>query len=173
MSFLSILGVISSAIFSGTSLLYATLGETIHQRSGIVNLGSGRGDAGQRIFRVCSYCDYRKSISGCSGCHACWWDDEYDFGLSGCHPPSKPVSQWFGIDVLWVWVECLDRQIICGMQNQCLAQDSLTGIIKSANNLYASLFKFDILIYPGHPCSSSDLVAALQNTLGLGAAGGG
>jgi simple sugar transport system permease protein len=39
MSLLSILGMISSAIFSGTSLLYTTLGETIHQRSGIVNLG--------------------------------------------------------------------------------------------------------------------------------------
>ena len=39
MSLLSILGVISSAVFSGTSLLYTTLGETIHQRSGIVNLG--------------------------------------------------------------------------------------------------------------------------------------
>ena len=36
---LSILGVLSSAIFSGTSLLYATLGEVIGQRSGIVNLG--------------------------------------------------------------------------------------------------------------------------------------
>ncbi|MBW8012849.1 MAG: ABC transporter permease [Chloroflexi bacterium] len=39
MTLLSILGMISSAIFSGTSLLYTTLGETIHQRSGIVNLG--------------------------------------------------------------------------------------------------------------------------------------
>jgi simple sugar transport system permease protein len=39
MSLLSILGVLSSAIFSGTSLLYATLGEIIDQRSGIVNLG--------------------------------------------------------------------------------------------------------------------------------------
>ncbi len=39
MSLLSILGVLSSAIFSGTSLLYATLGEVIDQRSGIVNLG--------------------------------------------------------------------------------------------------------------------------------------
>ncbi len=39
MSLLAVLGVISSAIFSGTSLLYTTLGETIHQRSGIVNLG--------------------------------------------------------------------------------------------------------------------------------------
>ena len=39
MSLLSLLGVLSSAIFSGTSLLYSTLGETIHQRSGIVNLG--------------------------------------------------------------------------------------------------------------------------------------
>ncbi len=39
MTLLSILGVLSSAIFSGTSLLYATLGEVIHERSGIVNLG--------------------------------------------------------------------------------------------------------------------------------------
>src|SRR4030042_571727 len=39
MTLLAILGLISSAIFSGTSLLYAALGETIHQRSGIVNLG--------------------------------------------------------------------------------------------------------------------------------------
>jgi len=39
MSLLSILGILSSAIFSGTSLLYATLGEVIGQRSGIVNLG--------------------------------------------------------------------------------------------------------------------------------------
>lgn len=39
MNLLPILGLISSMIFSGTSLLYAALGETIHQRSGIVNLG--------------------------------------------------------------------------------------------------------------------------------------
>ena len=39
MSLLSILGVVSSAIFSGTSLLYTTLGEVIHERAGIVNLG--------------------------------------------------------------------------------------------------------------------------------------
>lgn len=39
MSLLSILGVLSSAIFSGTSLLYTTLGEVIDERAGIVNLG--------------------------------------------------------------------------------------------------------------------------------------
>ena len=39
MSLLSILGILSSAIFSGTSLLYATLGEIVTERSGIVNLG--------------------------------------------------------------------------------------------------------------------------------------
>ena len=39
MSILAILGVLSSAIFSGTSLLYATLGEIIGQRSGVINLG--------------------------------------------------------------------------------------------------------------------------------------
>ena len=36
---LAILGVISVAIYSGTSLLYATLGEIVGERSGIVNLG--------------------------------------------------------------------------------------------------------------------------------------
>ena len=39
MTILPILGVISSAIFSGTSLLYTTLGEVIDERAGIVNLG--------------------------------------------------------------------------------------------------------------------------------------
>jgi general nucleoside transport system permease protein len=39
MSPLALLGVLSSAIFSGTSLLYTTLGEVIGERSGIVNLG--------------------------------------------------------------------------------------------------------------------------------------
>ena len=39
MTLLSALGVLSSAIFSGASLLYATLGEICGQRSGIVNLG--------------------------------------------------------------------------------------------------------------------------------------
>ncbi len=39
MTILAILGVISSAIYSGTSLLYATLGEVVGERSGIVNLG--------------------------------------------------------------------------------------------------------------------------------------
>lgn len=39
MSLLAILGVLSSAIFSGTSLLYSTLGEVVNERAGIVNLG--------------------------------------------------------------------------------------------------------------------------------------
>ena len=34
-----ILGVLAGAILSGTSLLYATLGEVIVERAGIVNLG--------------------------------------------------------------------------------------------------------------------------------------
>jgi simple sugar transport system permease protein len=39
MTLLSLLGVLSSTIFSGTSLLYATLGEVVNERAGIVNLG--------------------------------------------------------------------------------------------------------------------------------------
>jgi general nucleoside transport system permease protein len=36
---LSLLGVLSSAVFSGASLLYTTLGEIVGERAGIVNLG--------------------------------------------------------------------------------------------------------------------------------------
>ena len=39
MSKIALLGVLSSAVFSGTSLLYATLGEIVAERAGIVNLG--------------------------------------------------------------------------------------------------------------------------------------
>lgn len=39
MSLLALLGVLSSTIFSGTSLLYVTLGEVVTERSGTVNLG--------------------------------------------------------------------------------------------------------------------------------------
>lgn len=39
MSLIAIIGVLSSTIFSGTSLLYATLGEVVNERAGIVNLG--------------------------------------------------------------------------------------------------------------------------------------
>ena len=34
-----LIGVIASSIMSGTSLLYATLGEVVGERAGIVNLG--------------------------------------------------------------------------------------------------------------------------------------
>jgi general nucleoside transport system permease protein len=36
---LALLGILSTALFSGTSLLYAALGELVGQRAGIVNLG--------------------------------------------------------------------------------------------------------------------------------------
>jgi simple sugar transport system permease protein len=39
MSIIALFGVLSSTIFSGTSLLYATLGEVVNERAGIVNLG--------------------------------------------------------------------------------------------------------------------------------------
>ena len=39
MNDLALLGILSTALFSGTSLLYAALGELVGQRAGIVNLG--------------------------------------------------------------------------------------------------------------------------------------
>ncbi len=51
MTLLSILGVLSSAIFSGTSLLYTTLGEVDRRTLRDRQPGSGRRAAGQRLGR--------------------------------------------------------------------------------------------------------------------------
>jgi general nucleoside transport system permease protein len=57
MSLLALLGVLSSAIYSGTSLLYTTLGEVIGERSGIVNLGL------EGIMLVCAATGYAVTSS--------------------------------------------------------------------------------------------------------------
>jgi ABC-type uncharacterized transport system permease subunit len=57
MSLLSLLGVLSSAIFSGTSLLYATLGEVVTERSGTVNLGL------EGVLLICAATGYGVTIT--------------------------------------------------------------------------------------------------------------
>ena len=52
-----VLGVLAGAILSGTSLLYATLGETIVERAGIVNLGL------EGILRHCVHVSLLRLVS--------------------------------------------------------------------------------------------------------------
>jgi ABC-type uncharacterized transport system permease subunit len=150
MTLLSILGVLSSAIFSGTSLLYTTLGEIIDQRSGIVNLGlegvllisASSGFAvtsisgnpylgvlvaafmGGLINLILGYLVItRKSNQLASGLALMF----FGFG----------VSAWIGKPYVGGVIKGLPRYILPGLSN--------------LPRLYASLFKFDLLIYLAIP----------------------
>jgi len=146
MSILAILGVISSAIFSGTSLLYTTLGETIHQRAGIVNLGLegvmlisassgfavaaltgnpylgvlGAALAGGLVNMILGYLIItRKANQLASGLALMF----FGFGLSAL----------IGKPYVGIKIDALPRINLPGLSN--------------LPTLYASLFRFDILIY--------------------------
>jgi len=150
MTLLSILGVLSSAIFSGTSLLYTTLGEIIDQRAGIVNLGlegvllisASSGFAvtsisgnpylgvlvaalmGGLINMILGYLVItRKSNQLASGLALMF----FGFG----------VSAWIGKPYVGGVIKGLPRFILPGLSN--------------LPRLYASLFKFDLLIYLAIP----------------------
>lgn len=150
MSLLSILGVLSSAIFSGTSLLYATLGEVIHQRSGIVNLGlegvllvsasagfavtSASGNpylgmlvamlAGALMNMVLGYLVINRQANQLASGLALMF---FGFGLSAL----------IGKAYVGARIDGLPRILLPGLSDLPI--------------LYASLFKFDILIYLAIP----------------------
>jgi general nucleoside transport system permease protein len=150
MTLLSILGVLSSAIFSGTSLLYTTLGEVIDERAGIVNLGlegvllvsaaSGFGMtyvsgnpylgilvamlAGGLMNMILGYLAVtRKANQLASGLALMF----FGFGLSAL----------IGRPFVGEKIQSMIRFLLPGMQGLPL--------------VYSSLFKFDILIYLSIP----------------------
>jgi ABC-type uncharacterized transport system permease subunit len=146
MTLLSVLGVLSSAIFSGTSLLYTTLGEIIDQRSGIVNLGLEgvmlvSASAGFTVTAVTEnpYLGMLVSVTVgglmniilgylvvsrranqlASGLALMF----FGFGLSA----------WIGRPYVGAKIKGLPRYLLPGLSN--------------LPRLYSSLFKFDLLIY--------------------------
>jgi len=149
---LSILGVLSSAIFSGTSLLYTTLGEIIDQRSGTVNLGlegvllvsasagfavaSITGQpylglllamlAGGLMNLVMGYLTVTRRANQLASGLALMF---FGFGLSA----------WIGRPYVGAKINGLPRIALPGISNLPV--------------LYASLFRFDLLIYLAVPAA--------------------
>jgi hypothetical protein len=118
MSLLPLLGILSSAIFSGTSLLYTTLGEIIDERSGIVNLGL------EGVLLVSASSGFAVTVVSGNpylgvlvAIHAGRRIDEHDPGLPGDSPSGESIGQRPGADVLRLWPERLDRQAVCGRQD--------------------------------------------------------
>ncbi len=109
MTLLAFVGVISSAIYSGTSLLYITLGEIIDQRSGIVNLGLEgvlliSGATGVAVTSLSG-----NPILGVLAATAAGGLTNLILGFLVVTRRSEPVGEWPGADVLRVWCQRIDR----------------------------------------------------------------
>lgn len=167
MSLLSILGVLSSAIFSGTSLLYATLGEVIGQRSGIVNLGL------EGVLLV----------SASSGFAVTYLSGNPYFGvlaamlaggllnmILGYLVISRQANQLASGLVLMFFgfgLSALIGKPYVGARIDGLPRILLPGL-SDLPRLYTSLFKFDLLIYLAIPVAFFVFWILFRTRWGLG-----
>jgi ABC-type uncharacterized transport system permease subunit len=146
MSLLAILGVISSAIFSGTSLLYTTLGETIHQRSGIVNLGL------EGIMLISASSGFALTVVSGNpylGVLTAMLIGALANMIMGYLVVTRRANQLAsGLALMFFGfgVSALIGKPYVGAKINSLPRISLPGL-SDLPILYASLFKFDILIY--------------------------
>jgi len=150
MTILAILGVFSSAIFSGTSLLYSTLGEIIDQRSGIVNLGIEgvmlvSASAGFAVTAITGMPYLGVLVSVLSGGLMNMILGYLVISRKGNQLASGLALMFFGFG-LSAWI---GRSFV-GAKITGLPRFSLPGL-SNLPLLYSSLFKFDLLIYLAIP----------------------
>ena len=146
MTLLAILGVLSSAIFSGTSLLYSTLGEIVDQRSGIVNLGIEgvllvSASAGFAVTVTTGMPYLGVFVSILSGGLMNMILGYLVISRKGNQLASGLALMFFGFGL-----SALIGQSFVGAKIKGLTRFSLPGI-SNLPVLYSSLFKFDLLIY--------------------------
>jgi simple sugar transport system permease protein len=152
MTLLSILGVLSSAIYSGTSLLYITLGEIIDQRSGIVNLGleglllisASTGVAvtllmGNPLFGVLAAI----GVGGLAN---------LILGLLVITRKSNQLASGLALMFFGFGASALIGKSYVGQKLNGLTRFALPGL-GGLPSRFLSLFKFDILIYLAIPIS--------------------
>ena len=150
MTILAVLGVFSSAIFSGTSLLYSTLGEIIDQRSGIVNLRIEgvmlvSASVGFAITATTGMPYLGVLISVLSGGLMNMILGYLVISRKGNQLASGLALMFFGFG-LSAWI---GRSYV-GAKITGLPRFSLPGLSKLPV-LYSSLFQFDLLIYLAIP----------------------
>ena len=167
MSLLPILGVLSSAIFSGTSLLYATLGEVIGQRSGIVNLGL------EGVLLVSASSGFAvTSLSGNPylGVLAAMLAGGLLNMILGYLVISRQANQLASGLVLMFFgfgLSALIGKPYVGAKIDGLPRILLPGL-SDLPRLYTSLFKFDILIYLAIPVAFFVFWILFRTRWGLG-----
>jgi simple sugar transport system permease protein len=146
MTILAILGILSSAIFSGTSLLYSTLGEIIDQRSGVVNLGIEgvmlvSASAGIAITATTGNPYLGVLVSVLSGGLMNMILGYLVISRKGNQLASGLALMFFGFGL-----SALIGQSFVGAKINGLPRFSLPGL-SNLPLLYRSLFQFDLLIY--------------------------
>ncbi len=146
MSLLSILGVLSSAVFSGTSLLYTTLGEVIDERSGIVNLGL------EGVLLVSASSGFAVTVMSGSpylGVLVAMLVGglmNMILGYLVIHRQANQLASGLALMFFGFGLSALIGQPYVGAKIDSLPRIPLPGL-SSLPRLYTSLFSFDPLIY--------------------------
>ncbi len=152
MSLLSILGVLSSAIFSGTSLLYTTLGEVIDERSGIVNLGL------EGVLLVSASSGFAATVMtgnpfvGVLVATLIGGLMNMILGYLVIHRQANQLASGLALMFFGFGLSALIGKPYVGAKINGLPRIPLPGL-SDLPKLYTSLFSFDILIYLSVPAA--------------------
>jgi general nucleoside transport system permease protein len=150
MSLLSILGVLSSAIFSGISLLYTTLGEVVGERAGIVNLGL------EGVMLVSASSGFAITVItqnpflGVLVAMLLGGLMNMILGYLVIHRKANQLASGLALMFFGFGLSALIGRPYVGMKINPLPRLPLPGF-SSLPKLYTSLFSFDALIYLGIP----------------------
>jgi simple sugar transport system permease protein len=152
MNLLSLLGVLSSAIFSGTSLLYTTLGEVIGERAGIVNLGLEgvllvAASSGFAVTVVSGNPYLGMLVAVLAGALM-----NMVLGFLVIRRQANQLASGLALMFFGFGVSALIGKPYVGAKIDGLPRIALPGL-ESLPRLYASLFKFDILIFLAVPAA--------------------
>ncbi len=146
MTLLSILGILSSAIFSGTSLLYTALGEVIDERSGIVNLGLEGVLLVSAASGFAATVQYGNPYLGVLVAVITGGLMNLIFGYLVITRKANQLASGLAVMFFGFGLSALIGNPYVGKSIHALPRFELPGL-SALPPVYASLFKFDILIY--------------------------
>lgn len=145
MTLLAILGLISSAIYSGTSLLYTTLGEVVGERSGIVNLGLEGILLVSAATGVAVASKTSNSYLGILAAVLAGGLMNLMFGYLVITRKANQLASGLAMMFFGFGLSALIGKDFVGVKIAALPRLLLPGL-SSLPRLYSSLFKFDFLI---------------------------